>query len=85
MKGIADTSEVVLSIEMVSLPIGGTMTRIACGRMILRKIVALGIPKAVAASHCPFETLSRPARIISARYAPSLSPRPRKAIQKGVK
>ena len=85
VKGIADTREVVLSIEIVSLPIGGTMTRIAWGRMILRKIVARGMPRAVAASHWPFETLSRPARMISARYAPSLRPRPTNAIQNGVK
>ena len=85
MKGIAETKEVVFSIEIVSLPIGGTMTRIACGKMMRRKIVPRGIPSAVAASHWPLETLSRPARIISARYAPSLRPRPMNAIQNGVK
>ena len=64
---MADTSDVVFSIEIVSLPMGGTMTRIACGRMMRRKIVARGIPRAVAASHWPFGTLRRPARMISAR------------------
>ena len=85
MKGIAETREVVFSIEIVSLPIGGTITRIAWGRIIRRKIVPRGIPSAVAASHWPFGTLSRPARMISARYAPSFRPKPMKAIQNGVK
>ena len=39
------TSEVVLSIEMVSLPIGGMMTRIAWGSMIRRIVSAEGHPQ----------------------------------------
>ena len=31
MNGTAATSDVVLSIEMTSLPVGGMITRIACG------------------------------------------------------
>ena len=38
---ITETSEVVLSMEMVSLPMGGMMTRIACGRT-MRRMVSRG-------------------------------------------
>ena len=34
------TREVVLSMEMVSLPMGGMITRIACGRTIRRMVSA---------------------------------------------
>ena len=41
---ITDTSDVVLSIEMVSLPVGGMMTRMAWGRTIRRRVRPLDIP-----------------------------------------
>ena len=56
----------VLSIEMVSLPVGGMITRIACGKMIRRKVRARVMPSAWAASLWPYSTDRMPARTISA-------------------
>ena len=60
------TREVVLSIEMVSLPIGGMITRIACGRTIRRMVRAGDMPRDSAASVCPLSTEMMPARTNSA-------------------
>ena len=45
--------DVVFSIEMVSLPVGGRTTRIAWGSTILRITPTRFIPSACAASVCP--------------------------------
>ena len=50
VKGTASTKEVVLSMEIVSFPVGGTMTLIAWGRTILRRIWPRLMPRAPAAS-----------------------------------
>src|SRR5690606_25978748 len=50
LNGTAATSEVVLSIEMTSLPVGGMMMRIACGSTTRRIVSSHPIPSAVAAS-----------------------------------
>jgi len=56
----------VLSMEMVSLPVGGMITRIACGRMIRRIVRVLLIPSACAASAWPCSTDKMPGRTTSA-------------------
>ena len=53
--------------EIVSLPVGGTMTLIAWGRTILRRIWPLLMPRAPAASLWPLSTEFRPERTISDR------------------
>ncbi len=70
------TSEVVLSMEIVSLPVGGMITRIAWGSTTRRSACARDSPSALAASLWPSSTDWMPARTISAMYAASLSPRP---------
>lgn len=75
-------SEVVFSIEMVSLPVGGMITRIACGRMIRRVVRVLLMPSACAASVWPSGTDWMPPRTISAMYAASLRPKPSSAAVK---
>ena len=70
------TSDVVLSIEIVSLPVGGTITRIACGSTIRRRVCVRDRPSAPAASLWPGSTDWIPPRTISAMYAASLSPSP---------
>ena len=70
------TSEVVFSMAIVSLPVGGTITRIACGRTIRRIVCARDRPSARAASRWPGSTDCMPPRTISAMYAASLSPSP---------
>ena len=67
VKGTAVTSDVVLSIEIVSFPVGGTMTRIAWGMMIRLRISRGDMPRACAASSWPLSTESSPDRTISAR------------------
>ena len=52
--------------EMVSLPVGGMITRMACGSTIRRRILARLMPSASAASVCPWSTDRMPARTISA-------------------
>ena len=49
-----------------SLPVGGTMTRIAWGSTILRIRVTRRMPRDWAASNCPWSTERIPARTISA-------------------
>ena len=58
-------SELVLSIEIVSLPVGGMITRIACGRTIRRIVCRRVMPRALAASVWPSSTEMIPARTIS--------------------
>ena len=53
--------------EIVSLPVGGTMTRMACGSTMRRMIWPRLMPRAPAASVCPGSTLARPERTISDR------------------
>ena len=50
MKGTAVTSEVVFSWPMNSLPVGGMITRIACGRTVRRMVMIHDMPSAVEAS-----------------------------------
>ena len=66
LNGTAVTREVVLSIEMTSLPVGGMITRIDCGRITRVMVCDQLMPSAVAASSWPGSTASRPARTISA-------------------
>ena len=66
MTGIAESSEVSLTIAIVSLPVGGTMTRIACGRTMRRIALPRLMPRAAAASAWPLSTDRMPARAISA-------------------
>ena len=68
--------DVFLSIEIVSLPVGGTITRIACGSTILRSVWPRVMPIDCAASVWPSSTAMMPPRTISAMYAPSLSAKP---------
>ena len=67
MKGTASTSEVVFSMPMVSFPSGGTITRMACGTMMRRRMVPFPMPSALDASVWPLSTEFRPERMISAR------------------
>ena len=60
------TSEVVFSIEIVSLPVGGMITRIACGSTIRRIVCRRVMPRLWAASVWPSSTEMIPARTISA-------------------
>src|SRR5882757_543497 len=73
---ITTTSEVVFSIEMVSLPVGGMITRMACGSTTRRSACGRDMPSALAASVCPCSTELMPPRTISAMYAASFSPNP---------
>src|SRR5947199_20405 len=69
---------------MVSLPVGGMITRIACGSTMRRIVWRRVMPSACAASVWPSSTEMIPARTISAMYAASFSPRPRMAATNGV-
>ena len=73
-----------MSIEIVWLPVGGMITRIACGSTILRIASSRVMPIASAACTWPAGTDTMPARTISAMYAASLSARPRNAAIVGV-
>lgn len=64
--GTAVTSDVVFSIEMTSLPVGGMITRIDCGITMRRIVWAQDMPSAVEASLWTGSTESMPARTISA-------------------
>ena len=79
--GTATTSDVVFSMEISSLPVGGMITRIACGSTMRRVDSPQDMPSARAASSCPSSTLEIPARTISAMYADSFSARPITASQ----
>ena len=63
---MAYTSEVVLSIEMVSLPVGGMITRMAWGSTMRRRVWNRAMPRDWAASVWPSSTEMIPARTISA-------------------
>ena len=67
VNGTAVTSEVVFSMPMVSLPVGGMMMRMACGSTMRRMMSVRFMPSALAASVWPGSTASRPARTISDR------------------
>ena len=69
---------------IVSLAVGGMISRDAWGRTMRRYVVTGLIPSASAASVCPLSTPPMPARTISAMYAASLRPRPRIAAMNGV-
>lgn len=69
---------------MTSLPVGGTITRMACGITTRRRVLAWLMPSACDASVWPSSTESRPARQISAMYAASLRPSPSSAVSSGV-
>ena len=62
---------------IASLPVGGTITRIACGNTTRRRVRARDIPSAAAASVWPRSTDWMPARTISDMYAASLRLSPR--------
>lgn len=64
--GTKATSAVSLSIAIVSLPVGGMMTRIACGSTMRRNVSSRLIPSACAASVWPGSMDWMPARTISA-------------------
>ena len=66
VKGTAVTSDVVFSMLMTSLPVGGMITRIACGSTVRRIVIPHDMPSAVDASDCPSGTELIPARMISA-------------------
>ena len=66
MNGTAVTSDVVFSMLMTSLPVGGMITRIACGSTVRRIVIPHDMPSAVDASDCPSGTELIPARMISA-------------------
>ncbi len=78
------TSEVAFTMLITWLPVGGTMNRMACGTTIRRSVRDRLMPSAAAASDCPGSTASIPARMISAMYAASFSPRPSVAASSGV-
>ncbi len=60
------SSEVSLTMEISSLPVGGTITRMACGSTMRRIALPPSMPRASAASRCPVSTEVMPARAISA-------------------
>ena len=66
MTGTAASSEVSLTMAIVSLPVGGTMTRMAWGSTTRRMVLPGGMPSAWAASAWPLSTDRMPARAISA-------------------
>src|SRR5215475_4939628 len=64
--GVYATSDVSLTIAIVSLPVGGTITRIACGSTTRRRVWLRDKPRAEAASAWPGSMDWIPARTISA-------------------
>lgn len=80
----AYASEEVFSMLMNSLPVGGTITRIACGSTTRRSVLPWVMPSACEASVWPMSTDWMPARTISDMYAASLRPRPSSAARNGV-
>ena len=67
VNGTATASDVVLSWPMNSFPVGGMITRIACGNTVRRMVSNQDMPSAVDASDWPSGTELMPARMISAR------------------
>ncbi len=63
---IVETSEVFLSWMIDWFMNGGTIRRIACGRMTSRIMCQRRKPSARAASHCPSSIETMPPRKISA-------------------
>src|SRR5699024_49728 len=59
------TNDVTFSTVITSLPVGGIITRTACGNMTLRIVVPPLNPSDCAASTCPAPTEDIPERIIS--------------------
>ena len=59
------TSDVVFSIEISSLPVGGMMTRIAWGSTTRRSVWPRVMPSELAASVWPSSTAINPERAIS--------------------
>jgi len=66
VKGTAVTSEVVFSMLMTSLPVGGMITRIACGNTVRHIVMPKTCQAPSTASACPSGTELIPARMISA-------------------
>lgn len=62
----AETSDEVFSMLMNSLPVGGTITRMAWGRTMRPMVFVWDMPSACAASVWPSSTDWMPARTISA-------------------
>jgi len=62
-----DGQRCVLSWPMNSFPVGGMITRIACGNTVRRMVSNQDMPSAVDASDWPSGTELMPARMISAR------------------
>src|ERR1035437_940169 len=65
LRGNAISNEVSLTMAIVSLPVGGTMTRMAWGSTIRTMDLPLLMPSASAASAWPLSTDKMPARAIS--------------------
>ena len=63
--GMAVTNDVVFSMLMNSLPVGGMMTRMAWGSTVRRMVMAHDMPSATEASVCPSGTELIPALMIS--------------------
>ncbi|ODU76253.1 MAG: hypothetical protein ABT08_09935 [Microbacterium sp. SCN 71-21] len=63
---MTNTTEVPLTRPMTSLVALGMMERAACGRMMRLSRRHAGMPRAAAASCCPWSTLRSPPRMISA-------------------
>src|SRR5438067_1959877 len=80
----AKASELVFSIEIVSFPVGGMITRIAWGSTMRCITSRRSMPRAWAASVWPCSTEMIPARTISAIYAASFKPSPSVAAMNGV-
>ena len=62
---MAKSSDVVFSMAMNWLPVGGMITFSAWGSTMRRRALALVMPSARAASRWPGSTESRPERMIS--------------------
>ena len=84
VSGTATTSEVVLSMEISSLPVGGMITRIACGSTIRRMIWAQRHAQRRRRLGLALVHRGMPARTISAMYAASFSASPMTAATKNV-
>ena len=78
------TNEVVFSMVIVSLPVGGMITRIACGSTMRRMVRPRDMPRAAAASYWPWSTDRIPPRTTSAMYAASFSASARSAATSGL-
>ena len=78
------TSEVVFSMLMTSLPVGGTITRIACGSTIRRSVCVRLHAERVRGLGLALVDRQQAGTQISAMYAASLSPSPsRQGVELG--